>query len=74
MGSATSRRAMVTRHRRTAATAPDLVVGFVSAAVSADYRIYVHSRWLEPQAAAALFAAAHAPAKKLARRLADRSN
>ena len=48
--------------------------GFASAATPADYRIYVRSRWLSPEAAAALFAAAHAPARKLAGRLAIRSN
>ena len=57
-----------------AAVSPDIVVGLADAGAIADYRIYVRSRWLAPQAAAALFAAAHAPARKLASRLADRSN
>jgi hypothetical protein len=34
----------------------------------------VRSRWLEPQIAAALFAAAHAPRPRLAGRVIDRSN
>ena len=55
-----------------AGTTPDLVVGFVTAA-PADYRIYVRSRWLSPEATAALFAAAHIPVRKLAGRTADRS-
>jgi fructose-specific component phosphotransferase system IIB-like protein len=37
------------------ATAPDLVVG-LAAADAADYRVYVRSRRLSPEAAAALFA------------------
>ncbi|TMJ03009.1 MAG: hypothetical protein E6G97_10710 [Alphaproteobacteria bacterium] len=56
-----------------AAASPDLVVGF-SSANSADYRIYVRSRWLGAEAVAALFAAAHAPARKLVSRIVDRSN
>jgi hypothetical protein len=39
------------------ATAPDLVVGLTTAA-TADYRIYVRSERLSPEAAAALFAVA----------------
>ena len=58
----------------TAAVSPDLVVGFADAGAIADYRIYVRSRWLSSKAAAALFAAAHAPARKLASRTANRSN
>ena len=57
-----------------AASAPDLVVAFVPATAPADYRIYVRSRLLRPEAAAALFAAAHAPPRKLAGRVAIRSN
>jgi hypothetical protein len=57
-----------------AAAAPDLTVAFASAAAPADYRIYVRSRWLAPEAVAALFAAAHMPARTLAGRAADRSN
>jgi hypothetical protein len=56
------------------AVSPDLVMAFAAASAPADYRIYVRSRWLSPEAAAALFAAAHAPAKKLAGRVAVRSN
>jgi hypothetical protein len=56
------------------ATAADLVVGLAAPGTPADYRIYVRSRWLEPQIAAALFAAAHAPTRRLAGRVADRSN
>jgi hypothetical protein len=49
---------------RTDATEPaaDLVVGFATSAMPADYRIFVRSRFLSPETAAALFAAAHAPA------------
>jgi hypothetical protein len=54
--------------------AADLVVGLAAPGTPADYRIYVRSRWLEPQIAAALFAAAHAPTRRLAGRVADRSN
>jgi hypothetical protein len=57
-----------------AAAAPDLVVGFTSAPAAADYRIYIRSRWLAPEAAAALFAAAHSPARSLAGRIGDHSN
>jgi len=56
------------------ATAPDLVIGLANATAPADYRIYVRSRRLSPEAVAALFAAAHAPARRLAGRIADRSN
>lgn len=56
------------------AIAPDLVIGLANATGPADYRIYVRSRWLSPEAVAALFAAAHAPARRLAGRIADRSN
>jgi hypothetical protein len=54
--------------------APDLVVGFASGATSADYRIYVRSRWIAPETVAVLFAAAHRPLQKIAGRAADRSN
>jgi hypothetical protein len=54
--------------------AADLVVGLAAPGTPADYRIYVRSRWLEPQIAAALFAAAHAPTRRLTARVADRSN
>ena len=54
-----------------AANKPSVVVAFAGADERADYRIFVRSRWLAPETAAALFAAAHAPAR-LATRLADR--
>jgi hypothetical protein len=57
-----------------AATAPDLTIGFTSASAPADYRVYVRSRWLAPEAVAALFAAAHMPVRILAGRAPDRSN
>lgn len=52
-----------------AAIAPDLVVGLAGTSAAADYRIYIRSRWLAPEAAAALFATAHAPTRKLAGRV-----
>jgi hypothetical protein len=55
-------------------TAADFVVGLAAPGTPADYRIYVRSRWLEPQIGAALFAAAHAPTRRLAGRVAGRSN
>lgn len=55
------------------ARAADLVVAFTSGAAPADYRIYVRSRWIAPETAAALFAAAHMPPQKLAGR-SDPSN
>ena len=48
------------------ATTPDIVVGFAAEA-DADYRLFVRSRWLTPESAAALFAAAKVSARKLAR-------
>lgn len=53
---------------RIGAAAPDFVAQ-ITAAEGADYRIYVRSRWLSAETAAALFAAARAP-----RTLAGRSN
>ena len=53
---------------------PNLVVRFASDADPADYRIYVRSRWIAPETAAVLFAAAHGPLQKVAGRAADRSN
>src|SRR5262249_23323032 len=38
---------------------PDLLLGFAGASVPADYRIFVRSRAIAPEAIAALFAAAH---------------
>jgi hypothetical protein len=55
-------------------SASDLVVGFATSSTPADYRIYVRSRWIAPEMAAALFAAAHMPPRKLAGRGFDRSN
>lgn len=45
----------------------DLTVGFASSSAPADYRIYVRSRSLSPEAAAALYAVAHRPPRRLAR-------
>jgi len=56
-----------------AAGAADLTVAFASGSAPADYRIYVRSRWIAPEMAAALFAAAHMPRRKTAAR-SDRSN
>jgi hypothetical protein len=58
----------------TGTTAPDLVVGFATGSAPADYRIYVRSRWIAPETAAALFAAGHRPAQRLAGATVDRSN
>ena len=49
-----------------AAGPADLTVGFASSSAPADYRIYVRSRSLAPEAAAALYAVAHLPARRLA--------
>jgi hypothetical protein len=57
-----------------AAAAPDLVVGLAAPETPANYRIYVRSRWLDAETAAALFAAAQLPARTLAGRAQDRSN
>jgi hypothetical protein len=56
------------------AAAPALVIGFASGAAPADYRIYVRSRWIAPETAAVLFAAAHRPLQKMAGGTAGRSN
>ena len=50
-----------------AAAPADLTIGFANSSAPADYRIYVRSRSLSPEAAAALYAAAHLPARRLAR-------
>jgi len=50
-----------------AAAPADLTIGFANSSAPADYRIYVRSRSLSPEAAAALYAAAHLPARPLAR-------
>jgi hypothetical protein len=52
--------------RISAAAPADLTVGFANSSAPADYRIYVRSRSLAPEAAAALYAAAHLPARRLA--------
>ena len=51
-----------------AAATPDLVVAFSSGSAPADYRVYVRSRWIAPETAAALFAAANLPLRKVAGR------
>ena len=57
-----------------AAAAPDLTLGFVSSSAPSDYRIYVRARSVAPEAAAALYAAAHMRARRLAGRAANGSN
>jgi len=57
-----------------AAAAPDLVVGLAAPETPANTRIYVRSRWLDAETAAALFAAAQLPPRTLAARAQDRSN
>lgn len=56
----------------TKAAAPDLTVGFANSSTTPDYRIYVRSRWIAPEAAAALFAAARAPAHMVTKYVAIR--
>ena len=53
-----------------AGPAADLVIGFAASAMPADYRIFVRSRFLAAETAAALFAAAHIPARVLTGRIA----
>jgi hypothetical protein len=48
----------------------DLTVGLTGGGGPADYRIYVRSRWIAPETAAALFAAAHMPPRRVADRAA----
>lgn len=55
-------------------TAADLTLQLAEGPAAADYRIYVRSRWITPETAAALFAAAHMPHRKVADRARDRSN
>jgi len=55
-------------------TPADLIVGLTSGPGPADYRIYVRSRWIAPETAAALFAAANMPPRRVAGRAPDRSN
>jgi hypothetical protein len=61
------RNASTTKSVRTGAAglAADLVVGLATSAMPADYRIFVRSRFLPPETAAVLFAAAHIPARVL---------
>jgi hypothetical protein len=56
-----------------AATTADLTVRLTDGSDPADYRIYVRSRWITPETAAALFAAAHMTPRRLAG-AGDRSN
>lgn len=56
-----------TRTVKVATGGADLVAGFTQVTAAADYRIYVRSRWLTPQTAAALIAAAHSPRMVAAR-------
>ena len=66
-GSGNAARCPGGRTVRIDADAPaDLTVGFANSSAPADYRIYVRSRSLAPEAAAALYAVAHLPARKLA--------
>ena len=53
-----------------AAPAPDLVLGFATSAMPADYRIFLRSRFLAPETAATLFAAAHIPTRVLTGKIA----
>jgi hypothetical protein len=48
---------------RLTATA-DFTVQMTDGTAPADYRIYVRSRWITPETAAVLFAAAHMPSRK----------
>jgi hypothetical protein len=52
--------------------APDAVVGLATTAAAADYRIFVRSRFVSPEAAAAMFAAAHMPARIVTGTIANR--
>lgn len=58
----------------TAAAPADLTVHLADGSAPADYRIYVRSRWITAETAAALFAAAHVPPRKVAGRTGGRSN
>ena len=71
---ACSRGAFKTVRIDVAAAAPDLVVGLAAPETPANYRIYVRSRRLNAETAAALFAAAHIPARTLVRRVTGHSN
>ena len=54
------------------APAPDLTIAFARPTMPADYRIYVHGGAIAPETAAALYAAAQIPARRLV--LANTSN
>lgn len=54
--------------------AADLTIAFTAEPAPADYRIYVRSRGTAPETAAALFAAANAPPKRVAAARSDRSD
>jgi hypothetical protein len=58
----------------TSARAPDLVLGLARASSPADLRIYVRGDALAPEAAAALYAAAHMRSRRLAERTASGSH
>jgi len=49
-----------------AAAKPDLIMGFATSTMPADYRVFVRSRRLSPEAAGALYAAALIPRRTLA--------
>jgi hypothetical protein len=49
-----------------AGTTADLTVRLEDGAAAADYVLYVRSRWITPETAAALFAAAHIPVRRVA--------
>jgi hypothetical protein len=46
-----------------AASTPDLTIGFAAPSAQPDYRIFVRSRWVAPEAVAALFAASRVAAR-----------
>jgi hypothetical protein len=54
--------------------AADIVLGFASGSAPADYSVYVRSRSIAPETAAALFAAANRPPQRIAGGAVDRSN
>jgi hypothetical protein len=54
--------------------AADLTIAFTAEPTAADYRIYVRSRGIAPETAAALFAAANTPPKRVAAARSDRSD
>jgi hypothetical protein len=54
------------------ADAPDAVVAIAASTAPADYRIFVRSRFVSPEAAAAMFAAAHMPTRLVTGTIANR--